>query len=134
MRRLGGTARIKLAQELPATLLLRSLTDGASRLAKPVERAQEPSVLLVPPSNLSDSAPPAGPQGVESAVVTDAVARVGLDIVPGKVPESGPSFEEGGKGGNHVGDAVPPRLGGEPLGGCEPFPGRRGRSGQHRFG
>ena len=58
--------------------------------------------------------PPAAPQGVETPVVADPEAGVGLDVVPGQRSERGPGVERPGCRPHHVGHGVAaplPRLG-----------------------
>lgn len=80
-------------KEVVAALRLIGLTDLGRRPSKPIEGTEEPTVGLVPPPDVARPAPAAGSQGVETAVISDAVARVRLDGVATEVAEGGPRCE-----------------------------------------
>src|SRR5205823_8741099 len=112
-RRSKFEVRVELTEEVGAPLLLVGLADGARGPAQPVEGAQEAAVALVPPPHVARSSPARLAQAVEAPVVADAVARVGLDVVPGQVTEAGPPLEEPGPPRHDAGHriAVVPRGG-----------------------
>lgn len=101
----------ELQQELGAARLFVGLADGAGGRAHPVEGAQEPTVRLVLPADIA-RAPPAGlTQSIESAVIADAEACVGLDVVARECAELRPCVEESWPACHHVGDRVAPLFG-----------------------
>jgi len=102
---------VELVEELRAALLLIVLTDGGGRGAQPVQRAEKALVGRVPPPHVARSAPTRLAQPVETAVVADPEVRVRLDVVAGKLSESGPRVEEPGPARDDVRHRRSPILG-----------------------
>ena len=96
--------RVELEQELGAAGFLVGLPDGARGAPEAVERAEEPSVRLVTPPDVSRAAPPRLSESVESAVISDPEVGVRLDVVACEGTELCPGVEEAGPVGDHTAD------------------------------
>src|SRR3954470_21443063 len=107
----GHTARIALGEEDAAALGLVVLADTPGGLAEAAQRPEEAAVLLVGPADVAAAPPAVGPQPVEPTVVADAIAGVGLHVVPPEVAEAGPGVEVAGPAGDHGGHGVAPGTG-----------------------
>ena len=116
-RPIGTPGRIELTEELCAPLLFGVLADRSRRRTQAVEAAQEPPVRLVLPPDQARALPARRPQGVETAVVPDPEAGVGLHVVPGQRAECGPGVQRAGGG---PGPRRRPRAGVVPPAGTRP--------------
>src|SRR4051794_21306879 len=103
--------RVALGEEDAAALGLVVLADTPGGLAEAAQRPEEAAVLLVGPADVAAAPPAVGPQPVEPPVVADAVAGIGLHVVPPEVAEAGPGVEVAGPAGDHGGHGVAPRAG-----------------------
>ena len=128
-----GPVGVELAEELGAAFLLVGLADGGRRVAQAFEGAEEAAVALVGPAHVPRSPPSRGAQRIEAAVVADAEAGVGLDVVAPQLAQLGPGVDEARERGGYACHCVAAALGrfrasgGQSVGGLG-----RGR-GQHRL-
>src|SRR5688500_13784035 len=102
----GRPVGVELLQERGAALGLVGLADRLGLPPQPVERPQEPPVLLVLPPDVAPAPPAAGPEPVEAPVVADAVVGVALDRVAAEVAQPGPGLEVAGPPGHHLGHGL----------------------------
>src|SRR5579875_2470577 len=126
--------RVELAQEQRAPLLLGGLPDGTRSSLQTTQTGQKAAIALVRPPHQAAPPPARLPQGVESPVVADAVARVGLHVVARQLPEPGPRLAEVGEGPHHVRHCVTPVCRGSCQCLCQPGPSRLRRKRQARVG
>jgi histidine triad (HIT) family protein len=89
--------RVELAQELRAPLGLIGLSDRGRLASQSLKRPQEPSIALVLPTDIPRAPPPRVPQGVQPAVVSDAVIGVGLDRIGRHVTQRHPGIDHFGE-------------------------------------
>ena len=89
---------------------------AAAIAASPQQAAQEPGVARRRPTHVARAAPSIGAQGVEAAVVADAIGGVALDHVAAVIAERRPAVEQPWFGGNHLGDRRTRVVGPERLG------------------
>src|SRR3954454_2572 len=83
-------ARIALGEEDAAALGLVVLANAPGGLTEAAQRPEEAAGLLLGPADVAAASPAVGPQAVEATVVADAVAGIGLHVVPPEVAEAGP--------------------------------------------
>jgi len=93
-----------LGEEGATTLCLSHFSDQPRQSGQARETAQESSVRLVLPAHITRTAPPVLPQRIESAVVTDAVGHVRLEIVSRAVPVGSPREQRRGVGDDDLAD------------------------------
>lgn len=84
-----------MQRELGASSRFRYLTDTTRRRGESVETAQESTIRFVIPAHIARTLPTVCSERIESPVISDSIGGVGLDIIPGIVPERRPR-EAGG--------------------------------------
>src|SRR5882757_442722 len=101
---------VQLVQEFVAPLRLVDFADGLGLRPQALERAQEPTVGFVAPTDVAGAAPTRLAQSVEATVIADTEVRVSLDVVARELPETRPCVEELRPTRTHVGDGFAPAF------------------------
>lgn len=94
-------ARIELTKECLASLSFVQFADLIGRPGQTGQRAQETTIGLVLPPDMSAAPPTALTEAVEAPVVTDPIGGVRLDRVAAKIAEGGPSHQARRVVGHH---------------------------------
>ena len=100
----GKAAGIELVHEHGDALGLVTLADCRRHLLQTAQAAQEPAIRLVGPAHVARAAPTVGAQGIEAAVIADAIRRIALDRVATQAAQRSPCVERTRVGRNHRGD------------------------------
>ena len=93
---------------------MRSASSGspiAAAIAQAAEAAEEATVGLVGPTDVAGAAPAVGTQGVETAVVADAIGGVALDRVAARGRRAPPTRRATRVGHDDLGHARPTVVG-----------------------
>ena len=99
-------ARIELAKEVGAALLLVGFTDRRRGPTQTTEGPEEPTVRRMLPAHVPRPTPAVLAESVESTVVADPERGVRLDVVAREQSELCPPVEEAWPTGDDVGDGV----------------------------
>lgn len=105
----GRPGGIELPEEQGTPFGFVVLSDAFGGIGQSGEAAEEPSVVLVDPSDMAAPPPAVGSETIEASVIADPVGGIGLDIVAAELAEAGPTVEEPrmvGDDGGHRGSTI----------------------------